>query len=917
MYNELPQNAKGWETMTIVADTDGKGGSWERSHQQARGGSHRGGNHNEWQRSQDVPKRASSRGGKNNRGSKREESLEPPVEPLVKTENRWHTENQASSLEISIKAVQSIMNKMTREKFDRLSKQLSEVKMESIKMLTTVISLIFDKAIEEPHFCDMYADLCTTLDKVWKYWDFVPIVQANEKYFWTVLGEEMPPVSGPYDSIDDALKNASNKDASAPPSSGLTCRKAIADDDNLILAWEAKEKSGQYYVSCELRKDLAEDRPLQGPFSSEDEAQAKSVLFTGFKRLLLNNCQTEFSKGSNFAEVEAKVEAAKNDPSVTPEELADMEEKRGKMKRRMLGNIRFIGELYKKHMLQERIMLSCIQELLACKWEVDEKNGIIGINALRPDSTPDEENLESLGKLITTIGSTLEKKCSHPLDIAFQQLKSLSDDKRISIRLRFMLKDVIDLRRSHWKPRRKELKQKTLEEIRKDAKAEEDQQNRQAAAAARNDNRNGPRGSGRNNSYGHSYKERGNSGRSGHRNDGNNSYHPRDRQNDHSFASRGGATHGQSHRGPPPSNNAYPPKSVSKSAPTALEDINSTELAKEIKEIVSEYSRIRVYEEAQACFLQLKKRTAKAATEFCGQAIVQSMESKQVLREALLELLEKLYKSKDISGSDICHGLSCVMESILDLKYDVPKCHVYMGTYLSTFIFLNATTLNEFLFLSENKNSGAWKDIIGDGMLAKIVAQTVSLISDPAIARKDLSNMNASLCTILPASLDFTDSNVCCGYQDLQNWISVNKIEESVGLHNAIEIAQRTEQGASADEIITWIEANVSHEERACNFFAQVAFLFILHDCKQSMPSERHCILLRGICGDLSGELSSLYGLQQCYKAENLKEIFQYLFKEHVISLPAFKQWKKSERKGMRGRNQALKLAGGMIDSLR
>ena len=77
-------------------------------------------------------------------------------------------------------------------------------------------------------------------------------------------------------------------------------------------------------------------------------------------------------------------------------------------------------------------------------------------------------NLESLSKLLTTIGSHLERNSSHILNIYFDHLRKLSGDKRIGTRIRFMLKDVIELRQSQWTPRRKELKQKTLVEIRKD-----------------------------------------------------------------------------------------------------------------------------------------------------------------------------------------------------------------------------------------------------------------------------------------------------------------------------------------------------------------------------------------------------------------------------------------------------------------
>jgi len=73
------------------------------------------------------------------------------------------------------------------------------------------------------------------------------------------------------------------------------------------------------------------------------------------------------------------------------------EEKRGKIKRRMLGNIRFIGELFKKRMLSGKIMHRCVMSLL--------NNGDI--------THPDEEDIEALVKLLTTVGKTLEAAVSH------------------------------------------------------------------------------------------------------------------------------------------------------------------------------------------------------------------------------------------------------------------------------------------------------------------------------------------------------------------------------------------------------------------------------------------------------------------------------------------------------------------------
>lgn len=57
------------------------------------------------------------------------------------------------------------------------------------------------------------------------------------------------------------------------------------------------------------------------------------------------------------------------------------------MKKRTLGNIRFIGELFKLKILTENIMHECIFKLLRAA---------------------DEESLECLSRLLTTVGKELD-----------------------------------------------------------------------------------------------------------------------------------------------------------------------------------------------------------------------------------------------------------------------------------------------------------------------------------------------------------------------------------------------------------------------------------------------------------------------------------------------------------------------------
>ena len=65
----------------------------------------------------------------------------------------------------------------------------------------------------------------------------------------------------------------------------------------------------------------------------------------------------------------------------------ELEYAESKERRRIMGNIRFIGELFKLNMLTEQIMHNCIMSLFKAR---------------------DEESLESLCKLLTTIGMGLD-----------------------------------------------------------------------------------------------------------------------------------------------------------------------------------------------------------------------------------------------------------------------------------------------------------------------------------------------------------------------------------------------------------------------------------------------------------------------------------------------------------------------------
>ncbi|THU56279.1 hypothetical protein C4D60_Mb11t15610 [Musa balbisiana] len=275
-------------------------------------------------------------------------SPQAPLQVMHKAERKYEVGKVSDVEEAKQRRLKAILNKLTPQNFDRLFAQVEEVEIDNAVTLTGVISQIFDKALLEPTFCEMYANFC-------------------------------------------------------------------------------------FHLSAAL------------PHFSENNEMIT------FKRLLLNKCQEEFERGereqaeANKVEEEGEIKQSKE----------EKEQKRLRARRRMLGNIRLIGELYKKKMLTERIMHECIKKLLG------------------QHQNPDEEDVEALCKLISTIGEMIDHpKAKDHMDAYFDMMMKLSTNQNLSSRVRFMLRDAIDLRKNNWQQRRKVEGPKKIEEVHRDAAQE-------------------------------------------------------------------------------------------------------------------------------------------------------------------------------------------------------------------------------------------------------------------------------------------------------------------------------------------------------------------------------------------------------------------------------------------------------------
>ena len=139
---------------------------------------------------------------------------------------------------------------------------------------------------------------------------------------------------------------------------------------------------------------------------------------TLFRKYLLNRCQQEFEEGWK-----TKLPEKSEGDGAEAVMLSDEYYIAAAAKRRGLGLVRFIGELYKLGMLTSRIMHMCVKKL------VDY------------EGMPDEAEVESLTSLLKTIGENLdsEDKMRPTMDAYFDRIDRMIHFEGLPNRLKFML----------------------------------------------------------------------------------------------------------------------------------------------------------------------------------------------------------------------------------------------------------------------------------------------------------------------------------------------------------------------------------------------------------------------------------------------------------------------------------------------
>ncbi|EFO85838.1 CRE-IFG-1 protein [Caenorhabditis remanei] len=310
------------------------------------------------------------RGGHNKRPPPVRQSIERVQRvTLQSSKDAWKPDRQKGSENIPedeaavkevCKKVRALMNKVTPTSQGPLTEEFISYKVSSNdNQLAQVVGIIFDKAVEEPKFCALYAEMCKS-------------------------------------QVDHELRE--HKSKSAFRNTILTRTQAFFQD----------------------KRDIDADK---------------------------------------LAVIEKEEDPVKRE--------ALLAEEKQKFRRRKFGVMAFIGYLFKNALLSTKIIHACTFELFTSILpkkidDVDQK--------LRKEDI-DEESVHCGLQLIETVGNVLDKPTSPFLDQWFQKLDIAKPF--CSNKIRFMIMNLIELRKDKWIPRKStESGPKKLDEIHKDIRQE-------------------------------------------------------------------------------------------------------------------------------------------------------------------------------------------------------------------------------------------------------------------------------------------------------------------------------------------------------------------------------------------------------------------------------------------------------------
>ncbi|RLN50442.1 hypothetical protein BBJ29_000984 [Phytophthora kernoviae] len=390
-------------------------------------------------------------------------------------------------------------------------------------------------------------------------------------------------------------------------------------------------------------------------------------------------------------------------------------------KAKMLGNIRFIGELFKVDMLKQSVVQGCLLYLLGLKLIDGEAGQEVHAEAVR---FPDEEDLEALCKMLATAGKKFDQpKTKTIMKIIILRMVELSGDDKLPSRARFLLKDILETRDHMWEPRRKEMQQKTLGEVRKEAQKLQQQ--------------------------------------------GKNAQHDDLQRRRHKTQISSAQLAKQSSNLIVARKEEPEHDEPSANEPSANE-LSPAQMSTRIKSIIQEYISILDLDEATTCVQELP--VDPYHIEFAEQTINTALGGKTSEREHAVELLVGLYERGVLDANSIQTALVNVMEFLEDLRIDLPLVHQYSALIFGRLVAAGCFGLSWII-----------SDVLAEFVECKLtslvfpeVLSVLELESDERTVIRMLTDEEITPGSVLPAAIRDNDTEV-------EAYLRENGIEEFFG----------------------------------------------------------------------------------------------------------------------------------------
>lgn len=227
---------------------------------------------------------------------------------------------------------------------------------------------------------------------------------------------------------------------------GRTLRQVIAL--TFEKACDEAHWASMYAKFC--KRMLEEMSPEIKDENVRDKAGVPVVGGPLFRKYLLNRCQEEFERGWDIHLAEQTESTDANGEAAM---LSEEYYVAAAAKRKGLGLVQFIGELYKLGMLSIKIMHGCVIKLLDF------------------EGLPQESTVESLVKLLRAVGGTMQAAEGGPsiVNTYFERIDRVMSLSALPSRLHFMLLDLVDLRRNGWRSKDDQKGPKTITQIHEEA----------------------------------------------------------------------------------------------------------------------------------------------------------------------------------------------------------------------------------------------------------------------------------------------------------------------------------------------------------------------------------------------------------------------------------------------------------------